>query len=269
MVNPKITENFGPWMLAKRKIHKAPTSLQISVGKDSHGKGKETVKVGLDPTHGEGRSFIRKSKFAVLEMEGEENMVEDLNGNVNGSFDNHESNVNGSFDNPASNNSFKRKGPRGGKNRHDTMQVLDPPPSHAKYTILEGTTSHMARTEAVTEGIIMDLRNKLRERKMGPNQAPAEDSHWVVAGSPKTNVISRERMVHDLPYQPSLADLSGRHMQSDEHHQDPPSDADSDSSEEDSVEEMGSEDDVRILIPRSPHAMCTDEEVAIIILLHK
>ena len=99
------------------------------------------------------------------------------------------------------------------------------------------------------------------ERKVGPNQAAAEESHWVVSGSTKNDVIYRERVVHDYNPQSDIGTSSGRRrpMHSDELHQDPPVHDDMDSDEE-SVEEAPSEDDAGDPIPTSPFAMCIGEE---------
>ena len=76
------------------------------------------------------------------------------------------------------------------------------------------------------------------ERKVGPNQAAAEESHWVVSGSTKNDVIYRERVVHDYNPQSDIGTSSGRPMHSDELHQDPPVHDDIDSDEE-SVDDAG------------------------------
>ena len=83
-VNPEVTENFGPWMLVRSRVRKPQNSHHPHERKDAQRKGKETAMHGAEVNHDEGWSLIRKSKYAILDLEGEENLVEDYNVDVSG-----------------------------------------------------------------------------------------------------------------------------------------------------------------------------------------
>ena len=140
------------------------------------------------------------------------------------------------------------------------MQVYDPSSTHENSLALEGASTKAARGEDAKGNTKKAKERKSGEKKVGPNQATAEGSHWKVAGSTKTDVIFRKGVIHDSRVQLQLGPSSRWFGQSNEHHQDPPSNEMSDSGEN-SREETPSEEDDRDQNLNPLWAMCTDEGI--------
>ena len=85
-VNSKVTETFGPWMLAKRTFYRSNMNQGVQGSKEGKRNGNEKAIVVVGDNHGGGRRIIRNSKFAIWDLEGEENLNTNLNVEDGGSF---------------------------------------------------------------------------------------------------------------------------------------------------------------------------------------
>ena len=72
--NPEVTKNFGPWMLARRRIRKSQNFQNRQESTEVLRKGKEDPKQLVAGNLGAGSNAAGKSKFSILDLEGEENL---------------------------------------------------------------------------------------------------------------------------------------------------------------------------------------------------
>ena len=198
MDNPEVTENFEPWMLARRRIRTSQNFQNHQESMEVLRKGKEGPKQFVASNLGAGSSAAEKSKFSILDLEGEENLPRD-----------HDEKDSGPYENIAREEEPKRKGVPGRKGKRANVQLYDPSSTHANSLALERASTKATRGEDAKGNTKKGKERKFREKKVGPNQAAAEESHWVVARSTKTNVILRERVIHDSRVQPGLGPSSG------------------------------------------------------------
>ena len=74
MDNPEVTKNFGPWMLARRRIRKSQNFQNHQESTEVLKKGEEDPKQLVAGNLGAGSNVAVKSKFSILDLEGEENL---------------------------------------------------------------------------------------------------------------------------------------------------------------------------------------------------
>ena len=86
-IHPEVIEPFGPWMLAKRNLRHSLTNQGGMYNKEDYRNVKEKSKDAIGGNHGGAQSAIRGSQFAVLDMVGEENHIEDPNVEVRALMD--------------------------------------------------------------------------------------------------------------------------------------------------------------------------------------
>ena len=82
-IQPEVVEQFGPWMLAKRRTRRN------SLNQDDKGvtKGRKVEQTDKQSaSHVKPKMVGTQSKFSILNVEGEEEMVLDENENMEGEF---------------------------------------------------------------------------------------------------------------------------------------------------------------------------------------